>query len=100
MLDNIPVVGLTAPATLLLVVVLILRGHLVPRSTLVDKIEEVKEWREAYENQRIRADLATAQTGELLELARTTDSFIRSVFVIGERIRQSGGSDAPSQTQI
>jgi hypothetical protein len=55
------------------------RGKLVPRSTMLDVIKDRDEWRSAQQiSETARADLAH-QVGELLEHARTTDAFIRSL---------------------
>ena len=80
MFEGFPVADLTAPGLLGLAILLLLFGKIVPRSTLQDKIEECNRWREAYEKERDARALADAQTAELLELAKTTNSVISAVF--------------------
>lgn len=92
MLDGIPIVGLTAPSLLGVAILLLLTGRLIPRSTWLDKAKEADQWRKAYEAEREARSTSDAQTAELLELAKTTHSFITAVFTNSERIRQSGDS--------
>lgn len=80
MLEGLPVADMTASGLLGLAILLLLLGRIVPRSVLQDKIEECNRWREAYEKERDARSLADAQSAELLELAKTTNSVITAVF--------------------
>lgn len=69
-----------------LAVLLVLRGWLVPRRSLLDIQEDRDYWRAAHERsenaRRISVsarEQSDAQIAELLEHARTTDAFIRSL---------------------
>lgn len=87
MLDGIPVSSLSSSALLGLVVLLILLGRLVPRSSLRDKAAEADRWRLAYEAEREARALAVAQTTELLELAKTTHAVISAMATTSEHLR-------------
>lgn len=56
---------------LVLVVLLILTGRLVPRSTLQDMREERDTWRAAHAESEVARQAERAQVTELLELSRT-----------------------------
>lgn len=76
---GIPVSTLTPAGLLALVIILIAVGRLVPRRTLEDTIHDRDEWRTAHRiSETARAELAS-QVSELLEHARTTESFIRAI---------------------
>jgi len=80
-----------------LAIVAVWRGWLVPKATVselaraTDKVEEVQaqrlsdsvtresEWKAAWMAEKARADLQADQLGDLMELARTTDAFIREL---------------------
>lgn len=86
-----------AAGLVMLIVVLVLRGALVPRSTLrdvradrdarlADRDARIKEliverdtWRIAYENSEAGRHMSQAQTGELLELSRTAAHLLQSL---------------------
>jgi len=91
---GIPLADLTAPTLLGVVVLLVLLGRIVPRSILLAKEKEAERWRLAYEAEREARIETEAQTKELLELAKTTHSFITATFANSERIRRSGEPDA------
>jgi len=58
---------------------LVVTGLLIPRRTYKDIVHDRDEWRTAHRiSEQSRAELAD-QVGELLEHARTTDAFIRSL---------------------
>lgn len=90
MFTDLSIADLTAPAVLCLAVLLILLGRIVPRSVMVEKIEESKRWREAYETERAARVASDAQTAELLEVAKTTNSIVVAMYGTAEQIRQSG----------
>lgn len=92
MIDGISIIGLTPPALLGVAILMMLTGRLIPRSTYLDRVKEADQWRKAYEAERAARATSDAQTVELLELAKTTHSFITAVFSNSERIRQSGDS--------
>jgi hypothetical protein len=43
---------MSAPVVVSIVILLILTGYLVPRATMLEKIEEAERWRKAYEAER------------------------------------------------
>lgn len=94
MLAGIPIADLTAPTLLGVAILLLLTGRIVPRATLRDKITESELWRQAYETERKAREESDAQTGELLEVAKTTHALITAVFSNSEHIRRTGDVDA------
>ncbi|MBB4922292.1 hypothetical protein [Kitasatospora kifunensis] len=79
-----------AAGLVMLIVVLVLRGHLVPRTVLRDlradrdlRIAEIMHerdtWRAAYETSEMGRHLAEEQCRELLELSRTATHFLTSL---------------------
>ncbi len=79
-----------AAGILALAVLAVLRGWLVPRKVLeearedrearlVDMRQQVDDWKAAFQASEQRATVLAGQVGELLELARATDEFVRSV---------------------
>lgn len=83
MLDGISLSALTPVGMLVLVMGLpylqMARGKLVPRSTLDDVIHDRDEWRAAHRISETARQTGADQVDELLEHARTTDTFIRSL---------------------
>lgn len=77
--DALPVGGLSASAILTIVVLMILRGALVPRSTHQEVRSDRDTWRDAWEASEEARRVQAQQLGELLELAKTTDQFIRAL---------------------
>lgn len=99
MFDGIPLSTLTPAALLGLTVLFILLGRLVPRATYLDKVNEAKAWQAAYETSEKARVASDAQTRELLELAKTTNSIVYALFGSTERARQAGGiADVAIQT--
>lgn len=95
MFEGIPVVGLTAPALLGVVVLMVLGGLLIPRRYLKDKIEECERWRLAYEVEREARATSNQQSIQLLEFAKTNHSLITAIFQnLEEKSRRSGEPDA------
>lgn len=87
---SITVVQGGAAGLVVLVVILILRGALVPRSVVRDlradrdtRIAEIMHerdtWRAAYETSEAGRHLAEAQAAELLELSRTATHLLASL---------------------
>lgn len=64
---------------LALVVLMVLRGLLVPRSTLKDMREERDTWRSAYQESEASRRKDQAHVGELLELSRTAIPLLRAL---------------------
>ncbi|MFB6811257.1 hypothetical protein [Streptomyces sp. NPDC056387] len=64
---------------LVLVVLLILTGRLVPRSTLLDMREERDTWRAAHTESEAARQAERAQVTELLELSRTAGHVLTSL---------------------
>ena len=83
MFDGIPAVALGPLGIFVLAIMLpylqLARGKLRPEQALLDERENTKYWRDAH-NLSEQARLTSAnQVDELLEHARTTDAFIRSL---------------------
>lgn len=81
---------ISSVGTLGLVVILILLGWLVPRKVvkdmrddrdarLVEARSETANWQKAYQAVDQARELQAVQLGQLLELAKTTDQFIRTL---------------------
>lgn len=79
-----------AIALVTLIVLLILRGNLVPRSVVEDVrqdrndriqalVAERDAWRDAYRESEAARVESQAQVGELLELSRTADHVLRAI---------------------
>lgn len=75
---------LGAGAILAIVVLLILTGRLVPRSTLEDVRQERDTWREAHGVSEEARHVAQGQVGELLELSRAAGNVLGSLPRPGE----------------
>ena len=97
MIDGVSIIGLTPGALCLLAVLMVLTGRLIPRATYQEKAKEADQWRSAYEVEREARVKSDAQTRELLELAKTSQSFLQSVFEHSERLK-SGDSNEISPT--
>lgn len=89
-IDGLPLVGLSAPAIVSVIILMLLTGRLWTNAAYQQKCKESDQWREAYEKEREARTQSDHQTGELLELAKTTNSFIMAVFTNSERIRTGG----------
>lgn len=92
MLDGIPLTDFSAPTILGIAILLLLFGKIVPRSTLADKERESERWRLAYEAEKEARITSDAQTAELLEVAKTTNSIVVAMYGTAERIRQTSGA--------
>lgn len=97
-LENIPLIGLSAPAILSVAIMMLLTGKLWTNSAYQEKKLEADRWREAYEAEREARNLSDKQTEELLEVTKTTHAFIVAVFTNSERIHKSGVSNDISKT--
>lgn len=76
---DVPISHLTPYGLVGITILLILTGRLIPRRTLDDALHDRDEWRAAHRiSETSRAEMA-GQVDELLEHARTTDAFIRSL---------------------
>ena len=93
MFEGIVLTNLTPAALLGLTVLMLLFGKLRTNNTYLEKVQEAERWRLAYEAERETRVLANAQTTELLELAKTTQSLLASIFASSEHIRRSGEPD-------
>lgn len=83
-MDLANLAGTIGPSgALILVVLLILRGRLVPRSTLEDlrkdKDRQIDTWQTAYERSEQAREIMRDQITELLEMAKTTTHVIESL---------------------
>lgn len=90
MLDNIPVVGLTAPGLLMITVLLLFTGRLFPRATVEDLKQERDTWRAAYEKERDARATANQQSIELLEGLRTNHAIVTAMFDTIKAIQRGG----------
>lgn len=83
MFEGVPLSALTPLGMLVLVLgfpyLQMARGKLVPRSALEDIIHDRNEWRAAHRISETARQTSADQVEELLEHARTTDAFIRSL---------------------
>lgn len=83
MIEGVPLSAMTPIGMLVLVLGLpylqMARGKLVPRSALDDVIHDRDEWRAAHRISESARQAGADQVEELLEHARTTDAFIRSL---------------------
>lgn len=81
---------LSAAGLLAIAILLILIGKLVPRSVvqdmrtdrdsrLTEARHEIQNWKSAYETEAESRRLQAHQLGELLELAKVTEHFVRSL---------------------
>ena len=93
MIEGLPIMGLTAPTLLGVVILMLFTGKLWTASAYNEKKEEAERWKTAYEKEQEARAASDKQTTELLELARTTNAFITAVFSNSEKIRQAGGTD-------
>lgn len=93
MIESIPLVGLSAPAMLGVLIMMLFTGKLWTNSAYQEKKEEADRWRLAYEAEREARKTSDSQTVELLEVTKTTQGFIEAVFKNSELIRKSGVSD-------
>jgi len=100
MIEGLPIsVGsLSAPAILGILVLMLFTGKLWTNAAYQEKKADAERWRLAYEAERDARRISEAQTAELLELAKTTHSFIVATFSNSERIRQSGDTDVASSS--
>lgn len=87
MFEGIPVVQLTPSVLLGIAILMLLLGRLVPRATYLDKSNEAEKWRQAYEAERAARTISDAQTRELLEIAKTSELFLRAVVEHSETIK-------------
>jgi hypothetical protein len=89
----------TSVGILLLVVLFILVGWLVPRrvvkdmrddrdARLVEARTETTNWQKAYQAVDAARELQAVQLGQLLELAKTTDQFIRTLQRAASSVRE------------
>lgn len=79
MLEGISVLALTPSVLVGITVLMLLRGLIVPRSTLQDKQKEADQWHQAYELERTARSTSDAQNRELLEVAKASAGFLKAV---------------------
>ena len=79
-MDGISVGSLTPAALLGLAVLLLLLGKIVPRRTLEDTQATAERWRQAYETEREARLVSDLQNRELMEIAKTTQSMLTSIY--------------------
>jgi len=91
MLFGIPVASLTPSVLLGIFVLFMFLGILVPWRTLKKETEEKEKWHKAYETEREARTRSDAQTTQLLELAKTTNTIVVTAFGANKPYRESGG---------
>lgn len=84
MMDLMPFVGQFGPPAIAALAVLgVLTGRLVPSRTydreLKHREDQITIWREAYTNERARAELHAQQVDKLLELSETTVDIVKAL---------------------
>lgn len=79
MIEGIPVVGLSAPTILLFVVILVLRGQLIPRRTYDDIKEDRDQWRDNCRQSEAARTMQDQQILELLEQSRTSTGLLQAL---------------------
>lgn len=89
MFEGIPVLQLTPSVLVGITVLMLLRGWIVPRSTLQDKQKEADQWHQAYELERAARNTSEAQNRELLEVAKASAGFLKAV---SDRAGVTGGA--------
>jgi len=93
MIEGIPIVGLTAPTLLGIAILMILLGKLHTNPAYMEKAQEAKDWKAAYEKERDARELSDQQTVELLEVSKTNHSVTVAMFELIRRGREPGGPD-------
>lgn len=92
LISTLPIGSLGAGGILTVVVLLILRGALIPRSIHEDRIRdkdaELAYYRTALDRECQRGDIMTAQVETLMEVASTTEHVLTS---LSEAAKTSGG---------
>lgn len=79
MLEGIPISDLFNASGWIVAAGLVLAGLLIPRRTYKDIVHDRNEWRAAHRISEAARQVSADQVDELLEHARTTDAFIRSL---------------------
>lgn len=79
MLEGIAVGDLFNASGWIVAAAFVLLGWLIPRRTYKDIVHDRDEWRAAHRISETSRQVAADQVDELLEHARTTDAFIRSL---------------------
>lgn len=79
MIDGIPIAELTERGVLLIVVLLILTGRLVPRSSLKDERQDTERWRVAHEVSETARAAQSEQIRELLTQSEMTVALLKSI---------------------
>lgn len=77
--EQIPLLALSQSGLLLLVVVMFLRGWVVPRQALDDEREDTREWREAHRLSEQARVVQAEQTKQLLAHAETANALLKSI---------------------
>lgn len=82
-LTALPLAPIGAMGALMIAVLLVLRGHLIPRQVhedrMKDKDQQIEWYRLGYEREVVRNGELTEQVGLMMEVARTTDHVIRAL---------------------
>lgn len=78
-LGGLPAGSIGAGGLLTIVILMVLMGKLVPRRTLDDALRDRDDWRQAHKVSEAGRIELQQQVGELLELSRTTSTFIQAI---------------------
>jgi hypothetical protein len=83
LISTLPIGSLGATGILAVVVLLILRGNLIPRSVHEDRIRdkdaEVSYYQQALEREQRRGDVLAAQNETLMEVGKTAEHVLNSL---------------------
>lgn len=79
MFEGIPILALSQSGLLLLVVLMFLRGWVVPRRALDDERQDTAEWREAHRLSEQARAVNAEQTRLLLAHAETANALLQSI---------------------
>ena len=85
MIEGIPVGDLGPWGIVAIIVMLVLFGKLAPKSRLDEKDEQIRYWRDAYENERERSDIWAGHAKRVMEGQKLVIEVIESMraFVMG-----------------
>lgn len=90
LLGGVAVGDIGLSGIVILIVLMILGGKLVPRSTLEQAREDAKTWREAHDRQQEINRVQHDTNSELLNLARASHHALSELQLLGTRLAQEG----------
>lgn len=96
LVNALPVGTMGASGLLAVVILLILRGNLIPRNTyeerMKDKEDQVEYYRTAYESERARNDELTGMVGTLVDAGKTTEYVMESLHQASQKGELENGA--------